>query len=459
MIKLMDIYRSLPITLQNIACSLEGWRVKHQRRGGAFPRLLAEAEDRASWSDSDMQAYRDKRLRSFIEHVANTVPYYQRKFTEWSVAPSDIRTLEDLKRLPILTKRESQDNHQAMISDAVPPGKRIMAHTSGTTGGGLKFVTTRSALQERWAIWWRYRRWHGIHLDTWCAYFGGQSIVPRSQESPPYWRYDYPGRRILFSGYHMAPYALGAYVEELRRRQPPWLHGYPSSLSLLGGYLIDTEEALGYSVRWVTTGAENLLPGQAELIERAFGVRPRQHYGTAEGAANFSECEKGNLHVDEDFSAVEFLPNPDGPGLRVVGTAFLNPATTFLRYDVGDIVTLSEKGCPCGRPGRIVESIDGRKEDYVILDDGTRIGRLDHIFKDMVTIRESQIVQRQPGAVIFRIVRGRGYGESDEEHLLQEARKRLGSNMDIRINYVDNLPRSDNGKLRFVISEIESAQV
>ena len=157
--------------------------------------------------------------------------------------------------------------------------------------------------------------------------------MPREQMDPPFWRMNLPGRQVVFSGYHMSAKNLPSYCAELRRRQPPWLHGYPSLLTLLAAHLHETGFDLGYQVRWVTIGAESLLPHQAAMIERAFGVKPIQHYGLAEGVANVSECELGSLHVDEDFAAVEFLPLEQTALYRIVGTDFSNPAMPLIRYD------------------------------------------------------------------------------------------------------------------------------
>ena len=104
--------------------------------------------------------------------------------------------------------------------------------------------------------------------------------------------------------------------------------------------------------------------------------------------------------------------------------------------------------------GRIVESIDGRKEDYVVLPNGARLGRLDHIFKDLTRIREAQIYQPKRETIIFRIVKGEGYGPEMERRLLDEARKRLGREVAIKVEYVSSLERSRTGKLRFVVSEV-----
>ena len=360
-----------------------------------------------------------------------------------------------MSALPVLTKADVQGNIADFQSDAMPRRQRLATHTSGSTGAGLRFSTTVSAIREQYAVWWRYRGWHGLEHGAWCGHFGARSVVPTSQKVPPYWRYDRPGRRVMFSGYHMSESRLGAYIDELRKRRLPWLHGFPSTLALLAAHVVEHGVDLGYDVRWVTVGGENLLAGQAEVMARAFGVRPIQHYGLAEAVANISECERGRLHVDEDFAAVELLPEPTGRGYRIVGSNFTNLATPLLRYDTGDLVTIDEEGCDCGRPGRVVAAIDGRQEDYVELGNGARVGRMDHVFKDMTNIREAQIVQRRAGELDIRVVRGGGYSESDERELLREMVKRVGKETVVGVRYVDHLERGPGGKLRFVVSEIE----
>ncbi len=448
------LYRRLPIALQQLACSAEGWRIRRSRYDSAFFEALAAAEGRARWPQERLDEFRDRRLAGFVRHCAATVPYYRRKFREWGVVPAEIRRLEDLRRLPLLSKDEIRNHLSELASQAVPARAQVIVHTSGTTGAGLRFASTRAALGEQWATWWRYRRWHGMGLDVWCGYFAGRTVVPLSQGRPPYWRYNYPMRQILFSQYHISEATLPHYVSELRRAKPPWLSGYPSVLALLASYICESGADLGYQVRWVTTGSETLLPAQSEVIAQAFGVRPLQHYGMTEAAGNFSECERGKLHVDEDFAAVEFVRGGDGRGCWVVGTNFSNPATPLLRYALQDEVTLSEEGCGCGRGGRVVSRIDGRREDYVVLKNGAALGRLDPVFKDLVRIREAQICQRVPGRIAVRVVRARDYSDQDERALLRELRTRVGDDTEIAIDYVERLRRSPGGKLRLVVSEV-----
>lgn len=457
---LESIYAYMPRFVQNLACTYEGTRIRRSRYNAEFMLMLLAGEERCRWSAEQFTHYRDCLLQQYILHCSETVPYFRAGFRDWGVEPQSIRTLEDLQAIPVLKKSEFTGHAASLESEAVDARSCITCHTSGTTGNGLRFRTSRQAYREQWAVWWRFRRWHGIDLNTKCAYFGGRSIVPISQNNPPFWRYDHARQHILFSGYHMSAQTLPAYIQELRRQRAPWISGYPSLLALLATRMVETGSDLGYSPRWVTTLAENLLPSQKAAITKAFGVVPRQHYGMAEGAANISECEIGRLHVDEDFSAVEFIPEPEIDGCRVVGTAFLNPATAFVRYEVGDLARIStDSSCPCGRPGRLIEALDGRLEDYVARHDGSMVGRMDHIFKDLVNVREAQIFQEAPGQVSIRIVRGLLYRSADEKRLRSEISKRLGNDMDVRIEYWDSIPRGPGGKLRFVISTLHKSKI
>ena len=198
---------------------------------------------------------------------------------------------------------------------------------------------------------------------------------------------------------------------------------------------------------------------QKLIIQQAFGIYPIEHYGLAEAVANFSECRNGHLHVDEDFSAVEFIPDPLSSGYKVLGTNLSNLAFPLIRYDTGDIVQLDEVECNCGLPGRVVSSVDGRQEDYVILEDGSRLGRLDHMFKDSTHIREAQIYQKEIGVIIVRVVPNPNFTEEDKSNLLNQFRKRVGNRLKVNIALLQKIERSSTGKLRLVVSDIDQGQL
>lgn len=444
----MSIYNKLPVFVQNTACYYEGSRIKKKRYGDYFWELLKEYEDRSDWSYEQLCEYRDAKLQRMIKHCYQTVPYYIKQFNELGIDFREIKTVEDLKVLPLLTKQTVKDNFNDFISTAGPRKKMIIAHTSGTTGSGFKFYTTNEAVSEQWAVWWKYRRALGIGFETWCALFGGRSVVPVNCSKPPFYRLNIPCKQVYFSTYHMNEDNIKWYINELERRKLKWIHGYPSAINLLAEFILSHNVKLSYQVEHITIGAENLLLSQIEKIKRAFNVTPFQHYGLSEGIANFSQDKNRDIFIDEDFAAVEFINERDDGGCEVIGSTLSNYAMPLLRYQTGDIACMKITS-----NGRLVTTLDGRSEDYVTLPNGAKIGRLDHMFKDMINIKEAQIVQKKREEVILRVVKNPAYTNDDERMLYKETCQRL-SGIDIVIEYVDLISRSSTGKLRFVVSEL-----
>lgn len=446
--KLMQVYNVMPVFTQNIACSVKGLTIRKNRYGKTFFRLLEKYESRNNWSYDRLCEYRDKRLQRLLKHCYLTVPYYKKLFDEYGINYEHIRHLDELNCIPVLDKQTVLEHYNDFISTAMPSSQMVKAHTSGTTGGGFIFYTTHHTLSEQWAVWWRYRKNLGLTFDTWCALFGGQSIVPPNRRRPPYSRMNVPCRQEYFSNYHMNSENLKWYLDEIRSKKYTWIHGYPSAINLLADYALEHDVPPMKSLKFITTGAENLLPAQREKIRKAFGIDPRNHYGMAEGVANFSETKDGDMYVDEDYAAVEFLDLPGQNGKEIIGTSLTNFAMPLIRYRTKDTAE-----CQITAEGRKILSLDGRQEDYVVLPDGSKIGRLDHIFKDMIHVREAQIRQKNRQSAELYVVKDQAYSQKDEERLLYEAKSRLPG-LEIKVTYIERIPRTSNGKLRFVISEI-----
>ncbi|MGD9932404.1 MAG: phenylacetate--CoA ligase family protein [Dehalococcoidia bacterium] len=382
-------------------------------------------------------------------HAATTVPYWRDQFETVGLDPRSVRTLADLSPLPLLDRAGVVGAAGRLISTAVPARQRVRQHTGGTTGAGLVFWTTWDSLRDQEAVWWRHRRRHGIPRGTWFAQFTGQPIIAGPRHSPPYWHVNRTSTCVLYSVHHLSPRTAPAYLRDLAGRALPWFHGFPSFLASLA------QEAVrrGVELRpaWVSTGAENLLTWQRDAIREAFGAEPFQHYGLSEGVANASQCPEGLLHVDEDYAAVEFIPNGDGTH-AVAGTNLSNEAMPFIRYVTDDIAVLAE-GCDCGLPGRPIASIDGRMEDTIELSDGSRVGMVEHLFWELTGVAEAQVRQHEPGRCTISLVPRLSYTDHERTKLLAESRMRFGDRLDVEIQLVDSIPRTARGKLRLVVRD------
>lgn len=444
----MKIYDRLPVALQNIVCTMEGVRVKKKKYGTLTKKYLPDFIERDNWSYAQKCAYRDKQIQKMVEHCYYHVPYYHNLFDKRGIDYKDIKTLDDLRLLPILTKDIVRDHGKELIADNVSERNCYHMHTSGTTGSSLKFLYSKEAYAMQWAEAQRYEQDLGLTGKEWKAYFGGRSIVPKEYNKPPFYRVNYAMKEVMFSAWHLCEENYPKYIKGLEKYKPEFWHGYPSSFLPLAQYLIDNNIRLSFSPQYIQLSSENVTEAQLEKMKRAFGTKPIQGYAMTEQVATFREYPNGHMYVIEDLYAVEFLETDTPEVYRVVGSNLTNYAMPLLRYDTRDLVRYHET-----KKGREILGIDGREEDNIKLHNGV-IRRLDFIFKDQANIAEAQIVQKSLDLVEFRIVRGKNYTKKDEQTLMQDIIEYLTGKINYKIVYVDEIPKTKNGKMKFIVSEV-----
>lgn len=436
-------YAYLPRVAQNLAVSARGLQIRRQRTGRDFVRYLAEYEA-LNLSPEKTMTRRTRLLDQALARALSAPAY------------SGLSQRTDaLELFPLRTKRDHSDAPAAYRLETHEPVVHLA--TSGSTGTPLRYATTRSAISHQWAVWWRYRRWHGIDLDTWCGYFGGKSSCP-SRERSVFWRVNRPGRQVMFSTHHLSASTVERYVEEMNRRRLPWLHGLPSTLGLLTTMMEEAGLRFGPWLRWITFGSENVSETTVADVERVHGVRASEHYGLGEAVANLSQCPRGRLHVDEDFSYVEFVPyeNPargEDQLFRLIGTGFVNKAQAFVRYDTGDLVSGLEDGCECGRPGRTVSRVDGRSASYATLPSGVRVGPVSHILRDIDGIAQGQLFVTSAGELVFHVVPNAGFDASVEAELRARVRRQASAPVSVAVEVRQTLLRGPNGKVPAVVQD------
>jgi len=459
-----SLYGRLPVGLQQIVVAVAGWRSYRDRFGPRFREILAELETNDRLGSEAVRDDQERRLREAVRHAAASVPFYRERFRAEGLDPARIRNLEDLRLLPVLDKETVRQRAAELVSEAVPERQRVTGHSSGTTGTALPLVYTREGLAWEYAASWRQRGWWGLALGDRFAAFGGQMVVPFEQKSPPFWRYDLPRKRVLFSLYHMTPANLAHYARELARPGYRFWQGYPSSIALVCDWLREHGFSLGAAApRAIFTSSESLLEAQRAVITGATGARVADRYAHSELAVSVSQCPEGRYHVDTEFGVVEIDAHEETDEWvrgEVIATGFANRAMPLLRYRTGDVATLEKRAlCPCGRARPVLSRIDGRIEDYIVTPDGRRIGRMDHIFKDALEVKEAQIYQPSQRRIVVRFVPRVEFDESVRHRLEQEFRNRLGDEIEIGWERVDAIPRQPNGKFRAVVSDLDVAKL
>lgn len=457
------IYRHAPVWGQDLLLTGFGALLHRERYGGGYREYRDLLEMSQWWSQAELEAYQDERLRAVVSHAYETVPYYRQLFERLRLTPHDIKGRSDLHKVPLL-ERDHVRRHFDDLRSRDARGRALRTgHTSGTTGTPLTVGYDRETVWWTYAVFDRHYNWTGCRLGRHgdrIAVARGNVIVPLDQKVPPFWRHNRFHHQLLLSSFHMSRENLPAYLGALRAFGPAVLDGYPSTLYVLAKFLQSRGER--FPVRAAITSSETLYDFQREVIEDRFECAVFDYYALAERIVFSGECDRHQgHHVAMEYGFAEVV---DGDGLPVeggrvgtlVGTSLHNMAMPLIRYATSDMTAIQSTSCPCGRGLAMMDDVTTKAEDMLTLRDGRVISPsvLTHPFKPLDAIEGSQIVQWSPDAVTVRIVAGPRYTTGHTAHLVRELGLRLGEGVRIEVEMVDHLEVSANGKFKWVISHV-----
>lgn len=427
--------------------------------------------EKSQWLPAEkITELQNKKLRHLVEHAYANVPYYRRIFKQKNLLPQDIKSVDDLSKLPFLTKDIIRQNFQDLTARNLTKNA-ILNHTSGSTGQPLRYYITKDGISISWATGYRGWGWGGYEfgdkratLGFWRDYDSAATSTSRNIPLLKRLRFTLE-RNLPLSTFNMTEGVLESYVSKIRNYNPKILRGYPSALSILAHY-IEENKVKNIQPKAVFTTAETLFPHQKRKIEEIFQCPTFNHYGCRDGAANAMECEEhSGLHIGSEQCYIEVINNnkkADHSGLgEIISTDFHNYAMPFIRYRTGDCGILSDEECPCGRGLPLLQSIEGRLINVVVHSDGSYLTglpltdvfeHLEQIKND--TIRHYQVIQETKECLVIKIVKGKNYCQENDQKIISEMKKHLGETVVVSIEYVDDIPVTQGGKRNYVISHI-----
>jgi len=448
------LYRRLPFPLQDFLVTAAGaprWAHEASPRFQGLVSFLCRAE---GWDPAEAGAYRTSRLRRVLE-AASLTRRYSRLIPRREILERDPWGV--LASLPPLGKEEVRSDPSAFLNPRFRG--RVHRHgTSGTTGTPLQVFWTRSSMDMERALIWRHRLRAGCRIGKdWRGMLGGLPVVPVKASRKPWWRVNALARQVYLSTYHISPGNAPDYAECLDSFGLAFLEGYPSVLSAAA--LVMAEAGLGRNLAGVFFGAEPMNAIQRDLVESAFGCHAWDFYGLTERVASASEFECRSLHVNWENCVLELVredgrPAEPGEHAEIVGTSLSNLAFPLLRYGTGDMSSLLEGGCSCGRRSPRIAAVDTKREDLLVMPDGSLLSasNLTYPFKEVGNIRESQICQPSLREVVVRLVPDGAYREEDGLRLKEGLESLIGRGVDVRLEIVDGIPRGPAGKYAFCVS-------
>ncbi len=455
---LKRIYENAPPGLQSLALSCIGLKIRLQRYGKLFRKhtrnlLTNQYNTAAQWERMQYE-----KLCAIIKYARKEVPYYS-FLNDISFKGASVHDVLD--RIPILEKKTLRDKYSRLKAKGLKKMKVIELKTSGTTGMPLKTLHDINSHSLYWAAIHRMWIWAGCSYGDRRLSFTGNKIVPLDRKNTSYGRVDKSNNRMFMSSYHLGPETVDRYLEEIIWFKPVFIDGYPSSARYCAARALDRGMDLGIRACFPT--AEMLLQHDREIIEKGFGTKVFNQYGSAESAALITECPAGRMHINPEIGIVEVLNEkgkraaPGEAGIITV-TALNNRAMPLIRYSTGDLAEGSPvyRKCECSREMPYVEKVIGRQDESVLTSDGRRIPMLSYnVIKWTDGIIESQIIQNSINDFELKIVPHREkYNPSQADKAVEKLKEYVGPDINVRIEVLDKIPRSSRSKFRAVISRV-----
>lgn len=400
------------------------------------------------------------RLKALLQDVAGHVPYYRDLFARTGFDPAAVRSLADLQALPFLTKAEIRAHSDALRADDAKGLARF--NTGGSSGEPLIFYIGTERVTHDVAAKWRATRWWDVDIGDREIVVWGSPIELGTQDRVRLVR-DALMRTELLPAFEMSDDKVDGFVARIRERRPKMLFGYPSAISHIAlraelrGVRLDD---LGIKVVFCTS--ERLYDHQRETISRLFGCPVANGYGGRDAGFIAHECPSGNMHITAEDIVVEIIDEagrvlPAGLSGEIVVTHLATRDYPFIRYRTGDIGTLSDEACPCGRGLPILKDIQGRSTDFVVAEDGTVLHGLSliYILRDIPAVRAFKIVQETRSHTRALVVPESGASTEGMDRIVIEGfRRRLGAGVEVSVEFVDSIPAEKSGKFRYVVSRV-----
>ena len=432
----------------------------HERlKGHTSVAVRKELETTQWWPTERLRELQIRLVRQLLGRAEQEVPYYRRLFAEHGFFAGQVQDLDDLKRLPFLTKaliRENSDNLRSIQASGL-----MRFNTGGSSGEPLVFYIGKERVSHDVAAKWRATRWWGVDIGDPEIVVWGSPIELGTQDRVREFR-DKAFRTRLLPAFEMNDARVSEFLRDIRHLRPRMLFGYPSALSHIAGHAHAHGVAmddLGIKVAFVTS--EVLYEHQRAVIESVFGCRVANGYGGRDAGFIAHECPEGGMHITAEDIIVEIVDEdgkclPSGQSGEVVVTHLATADYPFIRYRTGDVAALDDRPCPCGRGLPMLKEIHGRTTDFLVATDGTVMHGLAliYIVRDLQGVQKFKIVQEDLHHTRVLIVTDANFRSSDLDTIRNGVRQRLGVDVEVSVELVNEISAELSGKFRYVVSKV-----
>ncbi len=443
--------------------------------GSCVKQELKKLEKNDFITENELRKIQNEKLQRLVKHCYETVPYYTKLFNSLGIRPGDIKSREDLTKLPVLTKQIIRDNYDDLFSTAINPKRRRKSSTGGSTGTPLKFCIDNAEWSQWKASTLRAWEWYGLNLGDKIFSLGGNSINQKKTLFTFKGAYDrFIMRNFKYSSADVSDECMQRHYEAFMKLRPTAMRGYGSSLYIFAKYIEKMHLPL-CPIKVILTTGEVLMPEYRRKLEEVFKAPVYDAYGAGDGGILSHECtERNGLHITEEMCVIEITDKdgkvlPDGEVGYVCTTDLENYVFPFLRYHVGDMAYMKTEKCSCGRQTRLIGEVMGRAGKLMYNKQGVPISptMLPIMFYPDLNyhvpeyqalynkIDKFQIWQDAKGDIrILLKMKPVDYEKSQYDYIINNYRNHfVGS--EVSLEFVDDIPCLPSGKEDYCVSEFE----
>lgn len=402
------------------------------------------------WSKARLTEHQIHRLNCLIAKCKKDNNFYADRL------PDRIVDLSDLKKIPTVSKG---DLAKALTAGKFNKCDNPVGRTGGSTGMNFSFLMTVDSLNMRWGTTQRCYEWTGYRFGErcfrlWHSTLGLDKTQAFKEKLDAFW-----SNRKFYPVFELNDNTMEKLVRDIMRKKPFLLDGYAESLHVLAEYIQKTQanpalcsRLYDAGIRGIVSSAQTLEEKSRKLIEKSFGCPVFNKYGAREFSGIAYQCNHMNgMHVCGESYIVEVdNERKDGSG-DVLITDLYNDAMPFIRYRLGDIVTLEkDDSCECGRHTQIIKKVVGRKPVAIRGANGVFMPGtfFPHYFKDYEDIGFFQVIQEKLNSILIKLVPSHegSIKKSTIEKIQSDMYKYFGTGTELIIEEVAKIPLTKVGK-------------
>jgi phenylacetate-CoA ligase len=431
--------------------------------------FFRESQD---WSREKLEEFQVKQLRHLVRSVEGTIPFYTEVLEEEELTWEDFTQLSDIKKFPTITKKTIQGNYDSFLPKDAKKDELYHMSTGGSTGNPLTVYMDFGDIARDKANTEHYMEVIGLDIFNYKSIrLYGDKIPEKHLEKNKYWYLD-GDQKLVMSCYHVNKDTVADYAERIDEHNPTYIHTRPSAILPLAQYMISEDIELEKPIEYIIADGEYLTQGQREVIEEAFQGRVYEVYGHTEGCVFGCSCSESRLlHFAPQIGILELVDNDgswvteEGERGEMVTTGFNNRTFPLIRYRTGDVAIKGNERCDCGRSYTMIETVEGRMQDYVVDINDTLTPLAPAIFNyhDMnwKGIRNFKVVQETKGELRIKILREEDHDEPRDkmkDRIEKKLSQIFGNTFEIEIGYTSELPRTDIGKYRYLEQKLDTSK-